>query len=271
MATFAVLGAVEMCSGGHRVGLGHAKQRVVLAALLIEANRAVTRSELADRLWGRRPPPGGPGALYSYLSRLRAILARAGGASIERDAGGYRLRVPEHAIDLHRFQDLLPRARAERDEHRAVTLFEQALSLWRDDFCAGIDLPWFNARREVLHAQRLLAQLDHADLALRQGRHGELLPALAGRAASHPFDERAAEQLMIALCQSGRQAEALRCFAALRTRLVEELGVEPGAPLRQLHRRILCGLTPRPTAWGWRGHTAHASPGRSAGVQSRFQ
>ncbi|WHT16538.1 AfsR/SARP family transcriptional regulator [Crossiella sp. CA-258035] len=271
MATFAVLGAVEMSSGGHRVCLGHAKQRVVLAALLVEANRAVTRSELADRLWGQRPPPGGPGALYSYLSRLRAVLARAGGASIERGAGGYRLRVPEHSIDLHRFQDLLPKARAERDEDRAVALFEQALSLWRDEFCAGIDLPWFNARREVLHAQRLLAQLDHADLALRQGRHCELLPALASRAASHPFDERAAAQLMVALCQSGRQAEALHRFAALRTRLVEELGVEPGAPLRQLHRRILCGLSPQPAAWGWRGRTAHATRGLPAGVHSKFQ
>ncbi|MGO1052879.1 AfsR/SARP family transcriptional regulator [Crossiella sp. CA198] len=274
MVNFALLGAIEMYSGNRRIHLGHAKQRVVLAALLAEANRPVPLPVLEDRLWGQHRPPSSRATLYSYLSRLRAILAQTGGAAIERGTDGYLLATPERALDLHCFQDLLHRARAEPDSGLATTLFEQALALWRGEFCAGVDLPWFNSLRETLHAQRLIAELDHADLALRQGRHSELLPALTTRAAARPLDERAAAQLMTALWQSGRAAEALERFAVLRTRLVTELGVDPGVPLRELHCRILRGLTPWPgerAGWGWRRRPAHASPRQHAGAQSRLK
>ncbi|MBB4679591.1 AfsR/SARP family transcriptional regulator [Crossiella cryophila] len=274
MVDFALLGVIEMYSGNRGIHLGHAKQRVVLAALLAESGRPVPLPVLEDRLWGRRRPPSSRATLYSYLSRLRAILDRTGGAAIERTTDGYLLATPEHALDLHRFQDLLRRARVEPDPDLATALFEQALALWRGEFCAGVDLPWFNNLRDTLHAQRLIAELDHADLALGQGRHSELLPALTSRATAHPLDERAAAQLMTALWQSGRAAEALAHFEVVRTRLVTELGVDPGMPLRQLHCRILRGLAPGPgerVGWGWRGRPVHTGPRPSAGAQSRLK
>ena len=44
---------------------------------------------------------------------------------------------------------------------------------------------------------------------------------------------------MLALYRSGRQAEALEVYQDARSTLVEELGIEPGRELRDLHQKIL--------------------------------
>ncbi|RKT54729.1 DNA-binding SARP family transcriptional activator [Saccharothrix australiensis] len=235
---FRLWGGVEAEVDGVPLDLGPAKQRGVLAVLLVEANRVVPADLLLDRLWGGRPPHRARSTLYSYLSRLRAVLSVTDEARLVRRSGGYQLTLDEQRVDLHRSRHLVARARAADDE-RAVALLEQALELWRGEPLAGLDSPWAEGLRVALDGERLAAELDHADVALRRGRHAALLPGLADRARRHPLDERIAAQLMLALCRGGRQADALEHYRRLRARLVDELGTDPGTHLQQLYQRIL--------------------------------
>jgi DNA-binding SARP family transcriptional activator/Tfp pilus assembly protein PilF len=224
---------------GQPVELGHARQRSVLAVLLMEANHTVPMAHLAERVWGEGLPRSRYTALYSYLSRLRSALAPASDARIARRAGGYALLVAPAAIDLLRFQDLVGRARAAAAD-AAVDLYDQALRLWRGDAFAGLDAPWLNSMRDALHRQRLAAELDRDDIRLRRGDAG-LLDELLVRSATHPLDERLAAQLMLALRGSGRTAEALDHYQTMRKRLADELGADPGPALDRTHQAILRG------------------------------
>jgi DNA-binding SARP family transcriptional activator len=235
---FRVLGAIEAEAGGEPVDLGHVRQRSVLAVLLVEANVPVSAEALADRIWGSRVPQRGPATVYSYLSRLRRSLAHLDGVELVRRSGGYVLNVDPIAVDLHRFRRLVAAARA-TDGERALALFDEALGLWRGEPFAGLDTVWLDRQRETALSERLAAELDRSDLALACGRHTELLIELRARAQAHPLDERVAGQLMIALYRSGRQAEALDRYDAVRRQLAEELGTDPGALLRSIHRQIL--------------------------------
>jgi DNA-binding SARP family transcriptional activator len=236
---FRVLGTVEAADDGRPVDLGHARQRCVLAILLVEANHPVTVDQLIDRVWGARSPQRGRTVLHGYLSRLRTVLGRTGDAVIERRAGGYVLAVDETLIDLHRYRRLLADARAEDNDDRALVLFDRALGLWRDIAFADLDTEWLTSVRTALDAERRAGQLDRTEVALRRGRHAELVADLTTGAEQHPLDERVAGQLMLALYRSGRQADALRHYQQIRERLAEELGTDPSPPLRQLHQQIL--------------------------------
>ncbi|MFD8379615.1 BTAD domain-containing putative transcriptional regulator [Streptomyces sp. NPDC059679] len=235
---FGLLGGIEVWVDDRPLDLGHVRQRSVLAALLVDVNRSVSVDQLADRVWGDRPPQRVRTALYSYLSRLRIALSPAG-VGIGKAAGGYVLAAEAAVIDLHRFRELVGEARGAADGVRAEALLEQALGLWRGDAFGAIDTPWFNALRDTLGQERFAAELDRNDAALRRGRHGELLAGLFTRAGERPLDERLAGQLMLALYRCGRPAEALEHFRRTRHRLVDELGIGPSQPLELLHQRIL--------------------------------
>ena len=236
---FRVLGDVEMRVDGRPVNIGHARQRCVLAVLLLDANRPVSTEVLIDRVWMDRPPQRARETLSGYLSRLRQVLALAGDARITRRSGGYVLTVDPHAVDLHLFRHLVEQARDSDDPERADGLYRQALVLWQGEAFATLDTPWLAAAREALDGERRAAELEHYELALTRGAHREILPALAASTAANPLDERLAGALMLALYRSGRQAEALRHYAELRSRLADELGTDPSLPLRRLHRQIL--------------------------------
>ncbi|MEU8819078.1 BTAD domain-containing putative transcriptional regulator [Actinoplanes sp. NPDC048796] len=237
-AEFGVLGVVEARITGQPVGLGHARQRSVLAALLVEVGRPVTVDQLIDRVWGAEAPQRAAGALYSYLSRLRTALADAG-VGIERRPGGYALTADPEAVDLHRFRRLVALARGAESDRSAAEQITKALELWRGEPFAGLDTPWLSATRELLLGERFAAELDHHDVLLRLGRHGELLPSLTAAVAEHPLDERLAEQFMLTLYRCGRQADADEQYRRIRHSLAEELGSDPGPGLRRLHERIL--------------------------------
>ncbi|MFI1028419.1 BTAD domain-containing putative transcriptional regulator [Streptomyces sp. NPDC020951] len=239
---FALLGSVEARVDGRIVDLGHARQRCVLAVLLVDANRVVSVDRLVERVWADRHPQRVRNTLYGYLSRLRQALAIAEGADIVRRSGGYVLDVDATAVDLHRFHDVTARAREaarnEQDE-QAATLFGQALGLWRGNAFAGLDTPWINALRDVVGQERIAAELDHTDVRLRCGQHRGLLAELSARVETHPLDERLAGQFILALHRCGRPADALHHYQQIRLLLAEELGCDPGLPLRQLHQQIL--------------------------------
>lgn len=238
-AEFGVLGAVEARITGQPVDLGHARQRSVLAALLVEAGRPVSVDQLIDRVWGADPPQRAAGALYSYVSRLRRAVAEATDVAIERRPGGYVLTADPQTVDMHSFRRLSTLARASESDRSAAELVTQALGLWRGEPFAGLDTPWLSSMRELLLGERFAAELDRNDVLLRLGRHGELLPSLSAAAAEHSLDERLAEQLMLALYRCGRQADADEQYRRIRRSLADELGSDPGAGLRRLHERIL--------------------------------
>jgi len=224
---FRLLGAIETRTGGGVLEIGHLRRWCVLAVLLLDANRAVPVDQLVDRVWGERPPARARETLYGYVSRLRAVLAPTADVRIARRPAGYLLTVEPDAVDVHRFHRLVTAARGIRDGEAALTLYEQALGLWRGEAFA------------VLDRARFSAELDRNDLALACGRHSRVLDTISAAAIAYPLDERLAGQLMLALYRAGRQGEALASYRHLRARLVDELGIDPGEPLRELYQRML--------------------------------
>ncbi|WP_433087435.1 BTAD domain-containing putative transcriptional regulator [Dactylosporangium sp. CA-052675] len=237
---FQLLGSIEAHRGEAPIEVGHARQRAVLAALLVDAGDVVRADQLVERVWGARPPQRAQPTLYSYLSRLRRTLTAASGRPLlHRRSGGYLLEIDRLTVDLHLFRSLCTQARSVADDDTASALLGEALGLWRGDAFAGLDTPYFNLQRDAADQERLAAELDRCDIRLRLGHHGELLAELLTKAEAYPLDERAAGQFMLALFRSGRVADALAHFRLIRQRLKEELGSDPGMALQQLHERIL--------------------------------
>jgi DNA-binding SARP family transcriptional activator/tetratricopeptide (TPR) repeat protein len=237
---FRVLGPLAVHVGGRVVELGGLKQRMLLALLLIRANEPVGFDYLIDALWESSPPARARNTLQVYVSRLRKVLEWD---RITTSHGGYSLVVESGELDLGRFRALVEEGRdvlADGDPSAASDLLTQALSLWH-----GSPLPEFCESRvfavEIarLEEERLAALEDRiaADLDLR--RHSEVVPELDALVTRHPLRERFVAQLMLALYRSGRQAEALETYRAARRRLVEGLGLDPGAALNELHQQIL--------------------------------
>ncbi|MGW6022054.1 BTAD domain-containing putative transcriptional regulator [Streptomyces sp. NPDC055099] len=239
---YRLLGPLEVLFDDRPVALRAAKQRVLLASLLVDANKAVATGTLIDRLWDE-PPDGARNALQNYVLRLRRTLDDRSGGPIRTCADGYRIDVPDEALDLHRFDSLVARARAAaaaRAPERASVLLGEALTLWRGEPFA--DVPSERLRREIapaLNERRLGAVELRTDADLRLGRHADALPRLRELTAAHPLQERFWAQRMLALYRSGRQGEALECYRTVSALLLDELGVDPGAELWQLHQRVL--------------------------------
>ncbi|MCS7475367.1 BTAD domain-containing putative transcriptional regulator [Umezawaea endophytica] len=240
---FRVLDGVEVRAGDRRLPLGHARQRCVLVALLVDANRAVTADRLLERVWDEEPPLRARSVLRTYVSRLRTALADTG-ATITRRDGGYSLDVEPDAVDLHRFRSLVARARQADDDERALDLVRRALRLWGTEVFAGLDTPWIDAVRRTLTLERAAADAYRIDLALRCGRHVEVLADLTLLVEDDPLDERLCGQLVVALHRAGRSADALRSYQRTREALIDRLGTEPGPELRRLHREVLVADSP---------------------------
>lgn len=237
---FRLLGSVEVDVDGRPVDIGHARQQLVLVALLVDANTTASDDQIVSRVWGDTPPRSVATTLRGYVARLRQVMAVAGEVAIVRRPGGYHLAVEDPlTIDTHHFADLVAAARTTDDEYHATDLFAQALGLWRGAPLTGLDSAWAATLRDKLLRQRAAAEMDHTDLRLRHDDAAELVAELVVRAGEHPLDERLAGQLMLALYRAGRQDEALAHYQRVRTRLAEELGTDPGVDLRRLHQQIL--------------------------------
>jgi DNA-binding SARP family transcriptional activator/tetratricopeptide (TPR) repeat protein len=238
-ADFRLLGEVTARAGDRVLDVGHARQRCVLAALLVDVNRVVPVDVLLDRVWAGRPPRHARNALSGYVSRLRQVLAVGGEVHLARRSGGYRLSADPLAVDLHRFTHLVRLAGRSSTEDDSLALLQRAIGLWQGSAFGSLDTPWLTTVRDTLEADRLAAELDRNDVALRLGRHQALLGELSARAAAHPLDERLAGQLMLARYRCGQQAAALHHYEQIRLSLKEELGADPSPPLRELHQRML--------------------------------
>ncbi|SNS94462.1 DNA-binding transcriptional activator of the SARP family [Asanoa hainanensis] len=233
---FRLLGPVEVSACGGRVGIGRRQERWVLAILLLEAGQGVPVGRLVELIWEGEPPRGARGVVQTYISRLRALLGDD--ARIELANGSYRIDVDPKMVDAHRFTALVAEARESDDPHHRGELLRDALALWR-----GPALEDVGPGRERLAARLEEARRTALDLRiaadLEAGRHGELVGELTELCAAAPLDERFAGQLMTALFRDGRRSDALAAYGRIRDRVRDELGLEPGEELRQLHTRIL--------------------------------
>ncbi|QQQ74951.1 tetratricopeptide repeat protein [Saccharothrix sp. 6-C] len=251
---FEVLGLLRAARGGGEVDLGAAKQRAVLAVLLLARNTPVSRDQIIEAVWGDNTPSSAVNLVQTYVAGLRRALepsrARRAPAELLTSVGdGYLLRVDPQQVDLDEFERgvvTAARLRATGDLIAAATALDEALGLWRGEPLGGVAGLFAEVERGRLVERRLAVLEERAELLLLIGRGAELVPSLTTLVGEHPLRERGHGLLMRALCQAGRHAEALGVYREARRVLVEELGVEPGPELRKLQRAVLAGEDPEP-------------------------
>ena len=239
--SYRILGPVEALVEHRSVNLGGPRQRAVLVALLTRANSLVPASRVIDELWEDDPPASAANLVQGYVSHLRKALGKD---AIETRGGGYLIRVPPGALDLHRFERLAEdgsRALVDGRPAEAADLLERALAEWHGPALADLDgQPFLQAVSARLEELRLLATERRMEAALAGGGHAaDVLHEIDGLVRAHPLRERPRWLQMLALYRSGRQAEALEAYRTARATLVEELGIEPGPALQELERAIL--------------------------------
>ena len=244
---FAILGPLEVRDQHRRIEVSSAKERLLLAALVVHANEVVSADRLIEVLWGAAPPVTAANTLQTYVSRLRRALepARAPRAQdgVLRTRGhGYELVIAPEAIDAVRFERL---ARAGREmvgtaPERAAEVLRAACALWRGDPLAEFECELF-AQAEITRLTELRAAVleDRVEADLAMGRHAALCSELSRAVAEQPLRERLWSQLIRALYRSGRQADALAAYARLRAQLAHLLGIDPSPELVRLHEAVL--------------------------------
>jgi DNA-binding SARP family transcriptional activator/tetratricopeptide (TPR) repeat protein len=239
---FTVLGPVGASADGQLVPITRAQRRAVLAFLLLNANRTVTVTELIDALWEAGPPATARTQVFAAVSAVRRALRTAGAEPVTSVHGGYRLDAGPGDLDLLAFDDAVTGAREHAgrgDLDAAVHLLRDGLALWTGPALGGVSGAWVEPARVALDDRRLTALEQVFAWELDRGGHDAVLAELTVAAAAAPLRERLAGCLMLALYRSGRQAEALAVYRRTHRLLVDEIGVEPGPELTDLHQGVL--------------------------------
>jgi WD40 repeat protein/DNA-binding SARP family transcriptional activator len=240
---FRILGPLEVVAGNGPVKLGGRRQRGVLAILLLRANQVVPVEQLADELYDGAAPATAAGQVRDHVSQLRKLLGPDAESILETQAPGYVLRIQPQELDALEFERMVEEASRELDQGDADSAAERlraALALWRGPVLADFAYePFAQPVMGRLEELRLAALERRVDADLRLGRDGTLIGELEELVAAHPLREQFRAQLMLALYRAGRQAEAVGLYHEGRRRLVDELGMEPSAELRDLASRIL--------------------------------
>lgn len=188
MVTFRLLGPVESWGQGP-IDIGPPQRRSVLAALAVDAGRAVPIETLMRRVRGADPPDGARQPLYAHVARLRRGLAAAGAVrtpGLLRRSGGYVLDADSEDVDLHRFHRLVADARrAGRSDAEQVTILREALDLWRGQPLAGLSGEWATRVRDTWQRQRLDAVTAWANAETAAGNHAVVIDRVPRRADGH--------------------------------------------------------------------------------------
>lgn len=258
VVTFALLGPVRIWRAGIEMPAGSPQQRALVAILLLHKGRVAGIDDLAAALWDDEPPRGALGTLRTYVSRLRRLLEGTT-ATIETVGGGYALRTVQDSVDVARFETLLRRGRElsrAGDLTGAAAVLSEALALWQGEGLDGVPGAYASNQRVRLQEERLAATSLRLAALLDTG--GSVVPELTTLVEVHPYREELRALLMHALYRDGRQAEAIDVYHTGSGLLSDELGLDPGPALREMHQRILVsdptlavpqpGTTAAPTA-----------------------
>jgi DNA-binding SARP family transcriptional activator len=236
MLEFRILGPLEVVRDGEPVVLGGQRLRAVLAFLLVHANELVPAERVVAEVWGEEAPRTATASLQNFVGQLRKLLGR--GVLVTRSPG-YVLQIDRDQLDAHRFERLVAEARSAPAAERA-RLLREALELWRGAPFADLPYEAF-AQTEIRRLEEVClgALEDHLDAQIEVGEHAAAITELERLVAVNPLRERLHSLLMLALYRAGRQAAALDAYQAARRALNDELGIDPGPALRQLHGAIL--------------------------------
>ncbi|MEV6713195.1 BTAD domain-containing putative transcriptional regulator [Lentzea sp. NPDC051208] len=228
---YRVLGPLEVLLDGEPVAVPAGRGRVLLATLLLRANRFVSVDELVERVWEGAPPDldRAHKTLQTVVMRLRQALGEAN--CVRHERGGYLAEIEPEQLDLNRFRSLIE-----------LGEFAGALGLWRGPVLANVASESLH-RDEVplIEEERLAAVEKRIEADLADGRSVELVPELQELTRTHPLRDRFWHQLMLALYRSGRQAGALAAYRQVSEMLADELGIDPAPELSALHDQILRG------------------------------
>ncbi|GAA3597384.1 hypothetical protein GCM10022419_095780 [Nonomuraea rosea] len=246
--TFGVLGPLAAQGDSRSVVVRAAKQRALLAVMLIRAGQEVSTDRLVEELWEGAAPATARNTLHSLILRLRRTLSVVSGDGkrlLEGRVAGYALQVAAEQIDSSRFEALAARARdaeAGGNLEQASLLLSEALTLWRGPAFASVPpTPMIRAEAIRLDELRLASLESRIEIDLRLGRHTGLVGELRTLVEQHPLRERLWEQLMQALYVTGRQVDAVATYRRARAMFVREFGLEPGPGLQRVHQKILTG------------------------------
>lgn len=270
---FLLLGPLLVRSGTALIPIPQGKQRALLAALAVRNGRVVAASELAELIWEGRPPRSARPTLHNYVKRLRHALGEPGKTLIQTRPPGYLIAAEPGDVDVIRFAALCGSGKeAARRGYwdQAAAQLQVALSMWRGQ--PFVDIPCgLLADSEVprLAELRAAALEDRIDADLHLGRHHQVIGELRALASAEPLRERLHLLLMLALYRAGRPAAALTAYQQARSTLISELGLEPGAALRQLQQQILSAdpaLDLPPSLNSRPAPSEVAGPGRTAGL-----
>jgi DNA-binding SARP family transcriptional activator/tetratricopeptide (TPR) repeat protein len=250
-----VLGPLWVRRDGVAVQVSQARLRCLLGLLAVQPGQVVGRDQIVDALWGQAPPDTCLELVHTYVARLRGLLEphrprRAPARVVVSAGGGYRLEVDTERLDVLRFDVLAARAQHAQQAGESETAYQllgQALGVWRGPVLADLDAGLRQHPAVVALAQRRLAVgLAYADLAIGLGRGGQAVAPLRTLGLEEPLHEGLHARLMLALAGCGQQAAALELFVQLRARLADELGIEPGTEVADVHLRILRQQLPGP-------------------------
>jgi DNA-binding SARP family transcriptional activator len=258
MISIRLLGRFAVTRDGRPIELPSSRQRTVLACLAVMAGEPVSADVLAERAWAPVTPVSPRNTLYTHLVRLRRAL---GADLISTAAGGYVLDLPAGNVDLLRFRELVRRSDEVGDPAEELRLLRAALALWQGEPFAGVTSGWLEqdvAPRLV--EERLAATNRRIGLELAAGRPDDVLPELRELLAAYPLQEPLWEHLVHALHRAGRRGDALAAYGRARAVLREELGLDPGPRLRELHRLVLAGELPLPRRPAVIGRTSAEQP-----------
>jgi len=239
---FRMLGPLEVLAEDEWQTIGARKWRSLLAALLLNAGHTVSVDTLTDAIWGEEPPAKAANLVSIYVLRLRRLLGDPEGHLVVTRAPGYLIRVEPGDVDAARFEQLAGEGRRvlAADPERAAAILGEALELWNGEALADIPpSPYIEAEAERLSELRLATAELRIEADLECGRYAQVVPELRGMLSGNPLRERLWLLLMHALDGDGRRAEALEAYAQAAEAIADQLGVDPGAELRQLHQQLL--------------------------------
>lgn len=247
------LGPLRVVVAGRQVPVDAGRQRAVLAILILRANRLVSIANLIDGIWGDHPPASARDLVHTYIWRVRRLLGDDGGRELLTSSReGYRLQVRESELDIMQFERLMGSGRAaiaDGDPARGADLLRAALDLWRGEPLEDVMLHGhYGLELARIAGQRAAAREERIAADLLCGRHETVIAEIEHLLAADPLRESLVAQLMLALHQAGRRADALQTFRQAQLRLADELGLDPAAELRRLHQQILAddpALKPR--------------------------
>ncbi|MFI1016427.1 AfsR/SARP family transcriptional regulator [Streptomyces sp. NPDC020965] len=242
---FRVLGGLEWLSGDATLRIGRRRERLLLGLLLLDIGRVVPANRLIDLLWDEgRPPTSARGSLQVHVSRLRNRFLQAEaerhGFTLARAGDGYLVDGDPAAVDLHRFRFLLQESERAGTPAERLRLLDGALAQWAGPVLAGTASDALVRRLGTGFDELYLSAITRrAEARLALGQRGVVLEELARATAEHPYHERLAMLRMIALYRADHRGEALEVYNETRSRLAEELGLDPGADLSRVQSMIL--------------------------------